>query len=240
MTSITRQLMIFAAATVIACAKADIQSISFTSSAGSYQYDSETNFSWGASASGPPTAYADPGTTNTFLGTNYGYTSGSYADAVTASTSTLALVDAKFGCKVSTGNYSNNYGYEEVQVYGLVNFSFSLDQPGTLVLKAYGTSVTTSGLGLAYNDIYVDGNGYLAGGYDGTFTIPVSAGAHSGYMNSYGVAYAGQYGAYGTDSSVTMSSNLGFSLSSGVVPEPFTLALVGLAGANLVRRRKRS
>jgi len=215
-------------------AKASITSITDSSYAYDGMWDATVGTYYSASGTGVPTNFVDnPGSVWGPYG--YNYISGSYTSNFTALSSSYAQVNATFNAATLSNSV---YGVAEQGWFGGYDtITFMTDSAAIVTLAATNTSEYAYNSGpYAFNSdlnyLYLDGTTYLSSAVDGSVTVLVGAGSHQAFFQSDVNTYARN----GFSSYDSLHSNYQVSISSGV-PEPASMAVLGVAAIGLIRRR---
>ncbi|MBS1717731.1 MAG: PEP-CTERM sorting domain-containing protein [Armatimonadetes bacterium] len=185
--------------------------------------------------SSPPINFADPFTTTSVYGDTMS-TEVSAVSSITAVSSNYLHAQGQFSgyASVTYGHSGASAPVAETYMYDEV--FFSVDTPTLVTVSAFGTSSSSGGLTWTSNVLLVD-NTVQDAAADGTYSILVDVGYHLVYYEGIAEAY------YQTDapdqsfSSLSASYDLQIS-DPGSVPEPTSLAAVGLGVLSLIRRKR--
>lgn len=232
----TYALSLAAVAVLASSARADISSVSMYNEGKAFHfYQTEGMVYLDSLSSGGNLSYFAPITTS--FG-NSGYSgaksTGTFNVNVNANTSTVLDVTGEMDATV--------YAYTTVDIPAVSRFTsqisanFDVDAPTLVTLEQFFTGSSIVGHGETYSWLYLDGIYYETTPGTATHNVWVGAGSHYAYLS--GMIQADGYYA-GWDGTVIMQHGYHLHIGGDAVPEPASLAALGLGALAAVRRRKR-
>jgi len=216
---------------IVASSNASITSFTEYSGAGALQYDFNTYYQYNTTST-LPGSFVSPYTSNSPTG-DFMDNVVSFNNSLTSNTSSHVSSIGYFSGGADADKV-NGPTYALSEVYGYDEYVFTTDSNAQVTMQTSGTSQVSFGAGNNNGYLYLDGTYYDMAPADSLWTITVGAGSHT--LLYEGLSYAEVDGVYSFTGSASLTQTYNLDV---VTPEPATLAVLGVAGIGLLRRKRR-